>query len=152
MNQRLDHQALAPDGMRALGGVYLYVTAKTGLPHDLVNLLFLRVSQINGCAFCIAAHSSDLLKAGVPQNKLLMLTAWRETPTIYSDKERAALAWAESVTLVAQTQVPDAAYEAAAGQFTPKELVDLTLAIGLINVYNRLGVGFRRTPEALTTA
>jgi AhpD family alkylhydroperoxidase len=150
VSQRLDNQALAPDGMRALGGVYQYVASKTGLPHDLVNLVYLRVSQINGCAYCIASHSHDLLKAGVAQDKLLMLTAWRETPALYSDEERAALAWAESVTLVAQTHVPDADYEAAAAHFTPKQLVDLTMAVGLINVYNRLGVGFRRVPEGLS--
>jgi AhpD family alkylhydroperoxidase len=152
MTQRLDNQALAPEGMRALGGVYQYVGSKTGLPHDLVNLVYLRVSQINGCAYCIASHSGDLLKAGVPQNKLLLLSVWREAPAIYSERERAALAWAESVTLVARTHVPDADYEAAASHFTPKELVDLTLAVGLINVYNRLGVGFRRSPEGLTAA
>lgn len=152
MSQRLDNQALAPDGMRSLGGVYQYVMSKTGLPHDLVNLVFLRVSQINGCAYCIASHSNELLKAGLPQQKLLLLTAWRETPGLYSDSERAALAWAESVTLVAQTQVPDVEYEAASARFTPKQLVDLTVAVGLINVYNRLGVGFRRGPEGLPAA
>ena len=149
MNQRLDHQALAPDGMRALGGVYGYVAMKSGLPNDLVNLVYLRVSQINGCAYCISSHSKDLLKSGVPENKLLMLTAWRETPAIYDQKERAALGWAESVTLIAQTRVPDAEYEAAVAQFTQKELVDLTLAIALINAYNRMAISFRRTPEEL---
>ncbi|CAN5431646.1 carboxymuconolactone decarboxylase family protein [soil metagenome] len=149
MNQRLDHQALAPDGMRALGGVYGYVSMKSGLPHELVNLVYLRVSQINGCAYCISSHSKDLLEAGVPKNKLLMLTAWREAPAMYDQKERAALGWAESVTLIAHTRVPDAEYEAAIAQFTQKELVDLTLAIALINAYNRMAISFRRTPEEL---
>ena len=81
------------------------------------------------------------------QDKLLMLTAWREAPALYSDEERAALAWTESVTLVAETHVPDAEFEAAAAHFTSKQLVDLTIAIGLINIYNRLGVGFRRGLE-----
>ncbi|MEO7009047.1 MAG: carboxymuconolactone decarboxylase family protein [Caldimonas sp.] len=152
MKQRLDHQALAPEGMRALGSVYGYVASKSGLPPDLVDLVYLRVSQINGCAFCISSHSKDLLKSGAPQNKLLMLTAWRETPAIYSEKERAALSWAESVTLVAQTTVPEAEYEAAAAQFTQKELVDLTLAVGLINAYNRMAISFRRTPDELVAS
>jgi AhpD family alkylhydroperoxidase len=152
VNQRLDHQALAPDGMRALGGVYQYIAAKSGLPHDLVDLVYLRVSQINGCAFCIAAHSTDLLKKGVSIEKLMMLTAWRETPNLYSDKERAALLWAESVTLVSQTTVPEEDFLKASAQFGEKELVDLTLAIGLINTYNRMAISFRRTPEHIGAA
>jgi len=149
MEQRLDHQALAPDGMRALGGVYQYIASKSGLPRALVDLVYLRVSQINGCAFCIASHTSDLLKSGMSIQKLMMLTAWRETPDLFDEKERAALQWAESVTLVSETTVPDAEYEAAALYFAPKELVDLTLAIGLINAYNRQAISFRRTPGAL---
>jgi AhpD family alkylhydroperoxidase len=147
VNQRLDHQALAPDGMRALGGVYQYIAVKSGLPRELLDLMYLRVSQVNGCAFCIAAHSTDLLKKGVAIDKLMMLTAWRETPNLYSDKERAALAWAESVTLVSETTVPDLEFEKASSQFSEKELVDLTLAIGLINAYDRMAISFRRTPE-----
>ena len=147
--QRLDHQALSPDGMRALGGVYQYVAAKTGLPHELVNLVYLRVSQMNGCAFCISSHARDLIKADVSQDKLLMLTAWRESGDVYSKREAAALAWAESVTHVAYTRVPDTDYAAACAQFSPKELVDLTLAIGLINAYNRMAISFRSTPEAI---
>ena len=149
MSQRLDHQAFAPDGMRALGGVYQYVAAKTGLPRDLLNLVYLRASQVNGCAYCISAHARNLLQAGVPQSKLTMLTAWRDTPDLYDPKERAALAWTETVTLVAATTVPDSEFEAASAHFEPKELVDLTLAIGLINAYNRMATGFRRTPEHL---
>ena len=149
MEQRLDHQTLAPDGMRALGGVYQYISSKSGLPRSLVDLVYLRVSQINGCAFCISSHTSDLLKSGMSVQKLMMLTAWRETPNLFDEKERAALQWSESVTLVSETTVPDVEYEAAALYFAPKELVDLTLAVGLINAYNRLAISFRRTPEAL---
>jgi AhpD family alkylhydroperoxidase len=152
VNQRLDHQALAPDGMRALGGVYQYIAAKSGLPQDLVDLVYLRVSQINGCAFCIAAHSVDLLKKGVSIDKLMMLTAWRETPDLYTEKERAALKWAESVTLVSQTSVPDEEFQEVSTQFSEKELVDLTLAVGLINTYNRMAISFRRTPEHIGAA
>jgi AhpD family alkylhydroperoxidase len=150
MSQRLDHQALSPDGMRALGGVYQYVASKSGLPSALVDLVYLRVSQINGCAFCIAAHSKDLLTKGATLDKLLLLTAWRETPEVYDARERAALAWAESVTLVSETGVPDEEFQRATAQFTSKELVDLTVAVGLINAYNRLAISFRRTPERVT--
>ncbi len=150
MPQRLDHASLAPEGMRALGGVYHYVATKTGLPQDLLNLVYLRVSQINGCAYCIAAHARDLQAANVAPDKLTMLTAWRETPGLYDETERAALRWAECVTLVAQTAVPDDEFAAASTHFMPKALVDLTLAVRLINAYNRLAISFRRAPELLT--
>lgn len=146
MEQRLDHQAIAPEGMRALGGLYMYVH-KSELPHALVDLVYLRVSQINGCAYCVGSHSRDLLKAGVPATTLLMLTAWREAGALFSPRERAALQWAESLTLVSQTQAADADYEALSAQFNERERVDLTLAIGVINTYNRLAIGFRKTPE-----
>jgi len=147
MTTRLDHQALVPDGMRALGGVYQYVVGKSGLPAGLVDLVYLRVSQINGCAYCISMHSHDLLRAGTPVPKLMLLSVWREAGDLFTSRERAALAWAESVTLVAQTGVPDAAFEAAAREFSPKELADLTLAVGVINTYNRMAISFRRTPD-----
>jgi AhpD family alkylhydroperoxidase len=146
MEQRLDHQATAPEGMRSLGGVYMYVH-KSGLPHELVDLVYLRVSQINGCAYCIASHSRDLMKAGVPASTLLMLTAWREAGSLFSARERAALQWAESLTLVSQTHAGDADYAALSAEFDERERVDLTLAIGVINTYNRLAIGFRKTPE-----
>ncbi len=152
MTQRLDHQALAPEGMRALGGVYHYIMSKTGLQPALVDLVYLRASQINGCAYCISAHSQDLMKAAVPANKLLLLSAWREAGSLFSTRERAALAWTESVTLVSQTSVPDAEFEAASKEFSPKELVDLTLAIGVINTYNRMAISFRKVPEVAAAA
>ncbi|MDY0749007.1 carboxymuconolactone decarboxylase family protein [Paucibacter sp. R3-3] len=151
MTQRLDHQALAPDGMRALGGVYGYIMSKTGLDSALVDLVYLRASQINGCAYCISMHSKDLMKASVPAEKLLLLSAWREAGSVFSARERAALAWAESVTLVAHTSVPDDVFEAASETFTAKELVDLTLAVGVINTYNRMAISFRKQLEAPTT-
>jgi len=147
MTQRLDHQALAPEGMRALGGVYQYVVSKSGLPAVLIDLVYLRVSQINGCAYCIGMHSRDLLKADVPVQKLMMLSAWREAAGLFTEQEQAALRWAEAVTLISESGAPDADYLVASAQFKPKELVDLTLAIGVINSYNRLSIGFRKTPE-----
>jgi AhpD family alkylhydroperoxidase len=149
--QRLDHQAIAPEGMRSLGGVYTYVR-KSGLPHELVDLVYLRVSQINGCAYCVSSHSRDLLDAGVPAGTLLMLTTWRGAGAVFSERERAALQWAESLTLVSQTHAPDGDYEALCAQFGERERVDLTLAIGLINNYNRLAIGFRKTAEAMSPA
>ena len=146
MTLRLDYQKLAPAGMRALGGVYVYV-AGCGLPKALIDLVYLRCSQINGCAYCIDAHSRDLAKEGVAIDKLMLVSAWREAGEVFSDKERAALLWAEELTLVSQTGASDEAYQVAAGHFEPKELADLTIAVGLINVYNRVAIGFRRGPE-----
>jgi len=151
MTQRLDHQAIAPEAMRSLGGVYMYVN-KSGLPHELVDLVYLRVSQINGCAYCVAAHSRDLLKAGLSPIKLQMLNVWREAEMLFSPRERAALQWAESLTRVSQTGAPQADYDMLAEFYTDREQVDLTLAVGLINTYNRLAIGFRKTPEVAMPA
>jgi AhpD family alkylhydroperoxidase len=151
MSQRLDYQKLAPAGMRAVGGVYVYI-ANSGLPKTLVDLIYLRCSQINGCAYCIDSHSRDLLKEGVVTEKLMLLSAWREAGDVFSAQERAALRWAEALTLVSQTHAPDADYEAVSAAFSPKEVADLTLAISLINVYNRVAIGFRRGPEGPVTS
>ena len=146
MSQRLDYQKLSVAGVRALGGVYMYV-ANSGLPKVLLDLVFLRASQINGCAYCIDSHTRDLLKEGVPLEKLMLLSPWRETGDLFSEKERAALQWTESVTLIAQTSAPDEAFAVAEAQFEPKELSDLTIAIGLIDTYNRIAISMRRGPE-----
>jgi AhpD family alkylhydroperoxidase len=122
--------------------------AKTALPGQLVDLVFLRVSQINGCAYCVDMHSKDLLKAGVPSMKLLMLPAWREAVGTFSLQERAALAWAETVTLISETGAPEDEFKAASEYFADKDLVDLTFAIGVINVYNRMAISMRKAPEA----
>jgi AhpD family alkylhydroperoxidase len=148
MTRRLDYLTIAPDGMKALGSVYAYLT-RSGLPKILVDLVYLRVSQINGCAYCIDLHSRDLLENGVPIEKLVLVATWREGGRLFSERERAALRWSETVTLLSETGVPDAEYNAAAEQFSDRELVDLTIAIGLINVYNRMAVSFRATPAAL---
>lgn len=133
--------------MAALGGVYGYV-AKSGLSHTLVDLVYLRVSQINNCAYCLDMHTRELLKKGLGIEKLALLQAWEEAGDLFDERERAALAWAESVTRVAQTGVPDEAYEAARAVFDEKELVDLTIAISLMNAYNRMAISFRNTPQA----
>lgn len=147
MTMRLDYNQLAPAGAKALGTLYGYVS-QSGLSPALVDLVYLRVSQINNCAFCLDMHTRDLLKKGLPIEKLALLQAWREAGDLFDPRERAALAWAESVTRVADTGVPDEDYEAARDVFAEKELVDLTLAIGLMNTYNRLAISFRNTPQA----
>ena len=151
MTQRLDYNQVAPDGAKALGGVYGYVL-QSGLPAELVDLVYLRVSQINNCAYCLDMHTRALLKKGVTLEKLALLQAWEEGGDLFSETERAALAWAESVTRVAETGVPGAAYDAARSVFDEKQLVDLTLAISLMNGYNRMAISFRNTPQAVQDA
>jgi AhpD family alkylhydroperoxidase len=148
MSHRIDHNTASPAGMKALGHVYGHIL-QSGLDAGLVDLVYLRVSQINGCAYCIDMHSRDLLKKGVAIEKLVLVPVWREAETLFDATERAALAWAETVTRVADTAVPDADYEAAAKVFDAKQLTDLTIAIGLMNTYNRLAISFRATPAAV---
>ena len=148
MSQRLNYNAASPAGMKALGAVHGYVR-QSGLPPRLVDLVFLRVSQINGCAYCIDMHSRDLLKAGLPVEHLVLVAAWHEAGGIYDEQERAALAWAEAVTRLGDRGVPDSAFEAAAAVFGEKQLADLTIAVGLMNAYNRVAISFRATPMAL---
>jgi AhpD family alkylhydroperoxidase len=147
MSNRIDYAKASPEGYKALGGVHAYLR-KSGLSQELIDLVYLRVSQINGCAYCIDMHSRDLLKLGVAVEKLVLVPVWREAGEVFTARERAALAWAETVTRVADTRVPDADYDAATGEFSDKELADLTYAIGLMNAFNRLGVSFRMTPAA----
>ena len=114
-----------------------------------MTLVYLRVSQINGCAYCIDMHSRELLAHGMNIEKLVLVPAWRESGALFDREEQAALAWAETVTRVADTRIPDEDYEAAAAVFGPTDLADLTIAIGLMNAYNRLAIGFRRPPDAI---
>jgi len=148
MTSRIDYNQIAPNGAKAFGSVYGYVV-QSGLPADLVDLVYLRVSQINNCAYCLDMHMRDLLKSGVKIEKLALLQAWAEAGDLFDARERAALAWAETVTRVADTGVPDEAYEAARAVFGERELVDLTIAIGLMNTYNRMAISFRKTPQAV---
>ncbi|GAC1046007.1 carboxymuconolactone decarboxylase family protein [Rhizobium sp. G21] len=139
---RMNWSEVAPDGAKALFGVHHYVTAKTNLPAELIHLVFLRVSQINGCAHCIDMHSRDLRKT-ISVDKIALVPVWDEVPHLFNDQERAALAWAEEVTNVSQTHASDEAYAAAAAAFEPKDLVDLTITIAAMNAFNRLGAPFR---------
>lgn len=147
MSKRLDYTQVAPGGVKALGGVYGYVM-QSSLPAALIELVYLRISQINNCAYCLDMHTRDLLKKGEKVEKLALVQAWAEAGSLFDDRERAALAWAETVTRVAETGVPDAAYEAASAVFNEKELVDLSIAVGLMNAYNRLAISFRNVPQA----
>lgn len=151
MSNRIDYAKASPDGYKAFGGAYVAVQ-KGSLPKELIDLVYLRVSQINGCAYCIDMHSRDLLKAGLPVDKLVLVAVWPDAGTLFSIRERAALAWAESVTLISETGAPDEAYAAAAAAFNDQELADLTYAIGLMNAFNRFGIAFRSTPIAVANA
>lgn len=146
MKPRIDHRKIAPGAMNAMFGVEKYLRT-CGLPEKLLHLIRLRVSQINGCAYCIDMHSKDLRAVGDTEQRLYLLDAWHEAP-FYTDRERAALAWAEAVTRVTEGHVPDAVYEQARGQFTEEELVNLTLAVVTINACNRLSIAFRSVPGA----
>jgi AhpD family alkylhydroperoxidase len=148
VSKRLDYNQVAPGGAKALGGVYGYVM-QSGLPVTLVELVYLRISQINNCAYCLDMHMRDLLKKGQKIEKLALVQAWAEGGHLFDERERAALAWAETVTRVAETGVPDEAFEAARAVFEERELVDLTIAISLMNAYNRMAISFRNTPQAV---
>ncbi|OAP35287.1 alkylhydroperoxidase [Sinorhizobium glycinis] len=147
MSKRLDYNQIAPAGAKALGSVYGYIM-QSGLPGVLVDLVYLRISQINNCAYCLDMHTRDLLKKGQQIEKIALVQAWREAGNLFDERERAALAWAETVTRVAETGVPDEAYEAARAVFNEHELVDLTIATGLMNAYNRMAISFRNMPQA----
>ena len=151
MNRAVWFQA-SPEGAKAVGALHHFVTKSTGLPSLLTHLVFLRVSQINGCAYCIDMHSRDLLKAGLPVEHLVLVGVWPEAGEIFDEHEKAALAWAEAVTRLGERGVPDSAFEAAAAVFEQKQLTDLTIAIALMNAYNRMAVSFRATPVALASS
>ncbi|MHC5538921.1 carboxymuconolactone decarboxylase family protein [Singulisphaera rosea] len=143
MEPRLDYPKLAPEPARALYSVGAYL-AGCGLEHSLLELIKIRASQINGCAFCIDMHTKDARAAGETEQRIYALNAWRETP-FFSDRERAALAWVEAVTLITGG-VSDSLYHEARGQFSEKELVDLTWASAVINAWNRMAIPFHSVP------
>ncbi len=139
--ERVNFKRLVPAAYRAMLALETYVH-QCGLEETLLELVKLRASQINGCAYCLDMHSKDARAAGETEQRLYVLPAWREAP-FYSERERAALAWTEAVTLVSETHVPDDVYELARKQFSDEELVNLTMAIIAINGWNRLEVSFR---------
>jgi AhpD family alkylhydroperoxidase len=141
MQVRLNPQKVAPELMKAMLALEEAV-AGSGLEHGLIDLVKTRASQINGCAFCLHMHTHEARARGESEERLYLLDAWRES-SFYTERERAALAWTEAVTLVAQTHVPDDVYEEARRQFGEAELVKLTLAITTINAWNRIAISFR---------
>lgn len=146
MSQRIDFYTASPDAMKALIALEVAVS-KLGMEKPMLDLIKLRASQINGCGFCVDMHTSDMRKAGETERRIDTVCAWRETP-FFTDRERAVLAWTEALTQLSTSRAPDADYQAMATLFSPKEMVDISLAICTINAWNRLGVGFRKQPAA----
>lgn len=144
MQARLDYQKASPNVVKAMMGLEAAIH-RTGLEAGLLELVKMRASQINGCAYCLDMHSKDAMARGETAQRLFGLDAWREAP-YYTDRERAALEWTEAVTLVAQTHAPDEAFEVVKAQFSEEEIVNLTLAIVAINGWNRFAIGFRGVP------
>lgn len=144
MNVRVDYETAAPGVYRAMRGLEQYLRASS-LEEPLIHLVKLRASQINGCAYCIDMHWKDLRALGETEQRLYSLDAWRECPW-YTDRERAALAWTEAVTLIARDRVPDAVYERVRPHFDETALADLTLAVATINAWNRLSIAGRTEP------
>ncbi|HEV2278064.1 MAG TPA: carboxymuconolactone decarboxylase family protein [Acidobacteriaceae bacterium] len=147
MTQRLKYASASPEALRPLYEASRYLRSKTTLEPTLLHLVDLRASQMNGCAFCIAMHWREAKEAGLSDDQLHGLLAWREAGW-YSERESAALAWTEALTDVAHTHAPDDVYNEARSQFSERELVDLTLAISTINSWNRFAIGFRTPPES----
>lgn len=147
MNRAIWFQ-VSPEGAKAIGTLHHFVTKNTGLSSLLTHLVFLRVSQINGCAHCIDIHTRDLLAEGMSLEKVVLVPVWHEARYLFSAQEHAALAWSEEVTLVSETHASDEAYAAALAAFGEKDLVDLTLTIAAMNAINRMGVSFRMKPRA----
>ncbi len=141
MQPRIDFYTASPDALKAMIALETAVS-KLPLEKNLIELVKLRASQINGCAFCIDMHTADAIKGGETPRRLFAVTAWREAP-FFTERERAAL-----LTQLSLTHAPDEDYEMVSAQFTPKEMVDLTVAISTINSWNRLAVGFRKMPQA----
>lgn len=141
MEHRINAFEKGQGAMKALFGLGIYL-AKSPVEQKLLDLIYFRVSQINGCAYCLDMHSKDLRALGETEQRLYMLDAWRESP-FYTDRERAALAWAESVTVINPGRVPDDVYEQAIQHFSETDLIDLTLAVIAINSYNRINIAFR---------
>ncbi|MEO6967130.1 MAG: carboxymuconolactone decarboxylase family protein [Rhodanobacteraceae bacterium] len=144
MTQRIHYTQVSPDGFKAMRHLQEYVE-NSGLEHPLLELVKMRASQINGCAYCLDMHSKDARAGGETEQRLYTLDGWRETP-FFSERERAALAWTEALTQISENDVSETLYAEACKHFSEKELVDLALAIIAINGWNRLAIPFRSTP------
>jgi len=146
MEPRIDYTKISPDAFQAVWGLEQYVSQKAGIEARLLHLIKIRASQINGCAFCIDMHVKEARRDGIGDQWLSLISAWRESP-VYSDKERAVLAWTEALTNVSQTGAPDGDFSALTPHFDEEEITKLTVAIGTINIWNRLALGFRSQHE-----
>ena len=144
MKPRIEYGKVAPEGLKAMLGLEGYVR-QSGLENSLLELVRLRASQVNGCAYCVDMHTKDARAQGETEQRLYALVAWEETP-FFTERERSAIAWTEAVTKIGEAHVPDAVYEEVRRHFSQKELVDLTLAIVAINGWNRLAISFRAVP------
>jgi AhpD family alkylhydroperoxidase len=144
MTARLDFYKANPDAIKAMVALEQRI-AKSGLEKPLTELVRLRASQINGCAYCLDTHVADARKGGEDERRLATVSAWRETP-FFNERERAALEWTEALTLVSQEHVPDSVWSSVSGHFTPEEITDLTLLIVAINGWNRFAIAFRKMP------
>lgn len=144
MKARIEYAGVAPEALEAMRGLEKYVR-NCGIESKLLELIKIRASQINGCAYCLDMHTKDARAGGETEQRIYALDAWRETP-FFTDKERAVLAWTEAVTLVSDSRVPDEVYEMARQHFGEKELVNITMAIVAINGWNRLAISFRSVP------
>jgi AhpD family alkylhydroperoxidase len=140
----------APETMKAMMALENQIQS-SGLEQSLMELVETRASQINGCAFCINMHTQDARKRGETEQRLYLLNAWREAPC-YTDRERAALAWTEAVTLISETHAPDDVYNEVRAHFSEAETVNLTMLIGSINTWNRLSIAFRAMPPVKVSA
>jgi AhpD family alkylhydroperoxidase len=145
MQQRLEAMKISPAAYKAMAGLQAYVD-QSALEKSLIELVKIRASQINGCAFCLVMHTNDARKRGESDERMHLLNAWDEAP-VFNERERAALRWTEAVTLVSEDHVPDEVYESARRVFSEKELVDLTVAVIAINAWNRASIAFRVTPQ-----
>jgi len=150
MKPRMNHFQTAPETVNALLALEKQVTS-SGLEQSLIELVKIRASQINGCAYCIHMHTQDARKHGETEQRLYLLNAWREAP-VYTERERAALAWTEAVTLISETHAPDDVYEQVRAQFSEAETVNLTMLIATINAWNRLAISFRSVPPVKAKA
>ena len=150
MKPRLNAYQVAPATIKALAALEAEVQG-SGLEQSLIELVKTLASQINGCAFCINMHTQDARKHGETEQRLYLLNAWRESP-VYTDRERAALAWTEAVTLISETHAPDDVYENVRAQFSEAETVNLTMLVATINAWNRIAISFRMIPPVQTKA
>jgi len=141
---RLDYTKFGHEPLRSLYAIERYLH-DSGIDSKLLHMIKLRASEINGCAYCIDMHWKDAIAAGESEQRLYGLNAWRESP-YYTDRERAALEWAESLTMVSETHVPDEVYQRVRAHYSEKEMVDLTIAVGMINMWNRIAISFRAVP------